>query len=202
MVSYKTKRFIVRTRRTFHPIKMQFDRFISIAKKENVKSRFFREYVAYQELEKRVREYDRKAGEGKIGITPKITEEIAKIEVIEERRLLEDYESVEEDLGKSRTKLNHLFLASYVTICFDAGAKLYKFMHDAFADGMLRHIEEFAISGAIVAITAVLYKALGKYYKAAGKMQEIAMKHRILRYPSQKEIQGMETDAAKESAGS
>jgi len=198
MVSYKTKRFIVRTRKAFRPIKTQFDRFTSIAKKENVKSRFFMEYAAYQKLEKRVREHDKKVDNSEIGVTPKISNEIAKIEILEENQLLKDYDSIGEYLAKSRTKFNRLFLASYVTMCFDVCAKLYKFAHDAFADGMLRHAGEFAISGAIVAIAALLYKAVGRYYKAMEKMQGIAMKHRILRYPSPKEIPGMETDAAQE----
>ncbi len=191
MVGYKAKREMVRTRRSYRQIKKQFDRFASIAKKENVKNRFFSEYKAYQEFDRKITRLEGDIAGGKAEVTQTIADEINGMDVLEETRLLADYETVKDDLSASRKKFEKLFLAAYAVTCLDAASEVARAMRGNFSDTLANHPWGIAAFGAITALTVLLFKAVQRYYKAAERMQGIAAKHSILGYGEHKGQNGI-----------
>jgi hypothetical protein len=109
MPSYRANRAIVRAREASQAIHKKFDRFLIIAGKEKVKSRFFREYKAYQDFEKRVGELEKQAKAGKARVGREVAEDITRMEFFEEKQLLKDHAEVHEDISNLTSPLDQSF---------------------------------------------------------------------------------------------
>ncbi|MCX8197824.1 MAG: hypothetical protein N3F07_01350 [Candidatus Micrarchaeota archaeon] len=151
-----------------------FRKFMDLGK-ESVKSRFFREYKEYQAFEKKFSELERKAERKAQPISKEDAQEILKMEALEEKRLVEDFFVLGRSLVRTRNRLEAAFLAAYAGMCSFLFSGLLSFSKgealEAFSSPKM--LPGFILAG----ISAVLYKATQRYYKAYEKMQEISSKH-------------------------